>query len=117
MRVWPESQYFSGAAREVKMAGGEDVLVLANILLRHVDNQILSGESEVRAAPPFHVLGGSLRQRGDYYRQSDGRVTIYEGGKRASSQFSVDQRLVEGDSPLSSSNGCAWSQIRDSNRR
>ena len=98
MRLGPESQYFSGAAREVNMADGEDVLLLANILLRHVDDQILAGKSEVRPAPPFHVLGGSLRQRGDYYRQSNGRVTIYEGGKRASSQFSVDQRLVEGDS-------------------
>ena len=50
MRVGPESQYFSGAAREVKMAGGEDVLVLANILLRHVDNQIFAGKGEVGAA-------------------------------------------------------------------
>jgi len=60
MRVWPESQYFSGAAREVKVVGGEDVLLLSTILLRHVDNQILAGKSEVGTAPAFHVFGCGL---------------------------------------------------------
>jgi|GEM_PF-4271846 len=63
MRVWPESQYFSGAAREVKMVGGEDVLLLANILLSQVDNQIFAGKSEVGTATSFHVFGCCLRDR------------------------------------------------------
>jgi len=54
MRLGPESQYFSGAAHEVKMAVGEDVLLLANILLRHVDNQIFAGKSEVGTATALH---------------------------------------------------------------
>ena len=77
MRVWPESQYFSGAAREVKRAGGEDVVVLANILLRHVDNQIFAGKSEVRTATALHVLGRCLRKRGDQDWQRDGGVAIH----------------------------------------
>jgi hypothetical protein len=32
------------------MASGEDVLLLANILLRHINNQIFAGKREVGTA-------------------------------------------------------------------
>ena len=47
---------FFRLCREVKMAGGEDVSLLANILLRHFDNQIFAGKSEVRTAAALHVF-------------------------------------------------------------
>src|SRR5512141_296630 len=70
---------------------------LAKILLRDVDNQVLSGEGEVRAAAAFHVLGRGLRQGGNDDGQSDGRVTIHISGKRAAAQFSINKRFVERD--------------------
>ena len=69
--AWVGKSIFFRAAREVKMAVGEDVLLLANILLRHVDNQILAGEGEVGSATSFHVFGSSLRERSNHDRQRD----------------------------------------------
>src|ERR1051325_4679150 len=97
MRVWPESQYFSGATREVKMAGNEDVVLLANILLRHVDNQILAGKGEVWTATSFHVFGGGLRKRGDHDRQRDRGVAIHERGQRAAAELAIDNGFIECD--------------------
>ena len=91
MRVWRESQYFSGAAREVKMAGSEDVVVLANILLRHVDNQIFAGKREVGTATAFHVFGSCLRERSDHNRQRNRCIAIYKRSQRAAAQLAIDQ--------------------------
>src|SRR2546425_7455685 len=97
MPTWAGSQYFSDAAREVKMADGEDVLLLANILLRNVDNQIFAGKGEVWTAASFHVFGGCLRERGDHNRQRDCCVAIHERSQRAAAKLAIDQRFVEGD--------------------
>src|SRR2546427_11846448 len=114
MPTWAGSQYFSGTAREVKMANGEDVLLLANILLRNVDNQIFAGKGEVWTAASFHVFGGCLRERGDHNRQRDRRVAIHERCQRAAAKLAIDQRFVERDRSRASAG--MWSISRELNR-
>ena len=72
------------------MAGGEDVLLLANILLRHVDNQIFTGKGEVGTATAFHVFGRCLRESSNYDWQCNRRIAIHERGQRAAAKLAID---------------------------